>query len=540
MKKIVLNVVLLVSILGLTCQAPTQKRNGGLQPTIRIGIIEEKPAVEFEIHGKANFVNADGSFKLANTESGRWRVEVIHSKPADITYQLVIGTERDRYAAEDIANSARRKGLNAYVKKIERKEAIILPYFRNSVYQVVLTDKFKTETEAKLYQNKIEEITNSDLIRVPNGEPQGVLQFTNLDNQSHFDSRTPIRLIASDVGILNVDVGTGYHWEGKEDRRYGGEIEFLLDASAQVTVVNELPLESYLKGVVPSEMPSGFPYEALKAQAVAARVEAISKIGLRHPNAPFDLCDDVHCQVFSGLSKQAESTNMAVESTRGIFIIYRGKITEAFYAGVCGGHTENNENVWLMDAKSYLRGILDSKARRLSTSLQDERNVRKWIDSSPDVFCNTTRGSVPSSLNYSKKYFRWQVEYGRSELEEIIRNKTGEYFGNLMDLIPIKRGVSGRLIELEVVGTQKRFVLSRELPIRQALSKRTLYSSCFYVQKQGGTRSLPQKFILRGAGWGHGVGMCQIGAAMMAQSGKKFDQILTHYYQGVFLEKLYN
>jgi SpoIID/LytB domain protein len=175
----------------------------------------------------------------------------------------------------------------------------------------------------------------------------------------------------------------------------------------------------------------------------------------------------------------------------------------------------------------------------LGSSLQDEKKFRKWIDSSPDVYCNTIRKKVPSSLNYYKKYFRWKFEYDRKELEEIIRNKTGEDFGLLIDLIPLKRGVSGRIIELEIVGTKKRFVISKELAIRQALSKSTLYSAAFYVIKQGGSRNRPKKFILKGGGWGHGVGMCQVGAGVMAYLGKKFAEILKHYYRCIALKTLY-
>jgi SpoIID/LytB domain protein len=409
------------------------------------------------------------------------------------------------------------------------------------VYQIVLDKKFISESDAKTYQSKIQGKTNSEIIKIPQNNSEGILRFTNLHNNYSFDSPWPIRLSVSQIQLADVEVGSGFHWETTEHRTYGGAFEFLLDQDGMITAINELFLEDYLKGVVPSEMPAGFPYESLKAQAITARVEAVSKIGLRHPFEPFDLCDEVHCQVYSGLSRNAERADMAVESTRGIFMIHRNEITEAFYAGVCGGHTENNENVWLINAKKYLRGVLDRDRNRLSTPLSEESNVRKWIDSSPDVYCNSASKNGLRSINYSKKYFRWQVEYKRQELEKIIREKTGENFGELIDLVPLKRGVSGRLIDLlEVVGTKKRFIINRELPIRQALSKKTLYSGCFYVKKKGRSKGLTHTFILKGAGWGHGVGMCQVGAASMAHSGKKFDQILTHYYQGIFLQKLYN
>ncbi|MCG8604942.1 SpoIID/LytB domain-containing protein, partial [bacterium] len=367
---------------------------------------------------------------------------------------------------------------------------------------------------------------------------KGTLRFTNLKTKSTFESRRPVRVSGSMIEVVDVEIGAGFHWETKENRKYAGRLEFLIDRLGRLTLINEAPLEEYLKGVVPSEMPVGFPIEALKAQAIAARVEVASKIDIRHPFQPFDLCDEVHCQVYSGLSKTAKSTNTAIKNTRGIFIVHGTQVIEAFYAGMCGGHTENNDNVWLMDGKPYLRGIQDGRSDRRRLALEQEKNVREWIDGFPNVFCNTRSKRVPEFLNYSKKYFRWQQTFPRNELEEIIHRKTGETFGNLLDLIPKQRGVSGRVLELEVIGSQKRFIINRELSIRQALSETTLFSSCFYIKKVGAS-GLPSKFIVKGAGWGHGVGMCQVGAAVMAHSGAKFDQILKHYYRRTSLQLLY-
>ena len=532
---------LVISALILTCKAPPQKHSNIRPPDIRVGILEERSVVEFRIKDATNSVNLHHNFAIRRLPAGRWRAEVIGGKPAKFKYRLAFSTSRDRFAAEDVVRYLSTLVLEARVERYDRNPGIELPYFSKSVYQVILNRDFPSEAEAKLYQNSIREKSGCEIIAVPDGKAMGALRFTNLESRHSFDSADPVRISTANIDIAAVDVGSGFHWESSETRSYGGTAEFLVDEYGQLTVVNELSLEEYLKGVVPSEMPATFPYEALKAQAIAARVEAISKAGLRHPLKAFDLCDDVHCQVFSGRTRRAETANRAVESTRGIFAVYRKKIIEAFYAAVCGGHTESNENVWLMDAKPYLMGVLDSRGRgaRLANSLQEENNVKKWIDSRPDVNCNTTSGQLPEALNYSKKYFRWEVKYDRPELEKILREKTGEEFGMLVDLVPRKRGLSGRLQELEVVGTKKRFVISRELPIRQALSKTTLYSACCYFQKEGGMKDLPARFIIKGGGWGHGVGMCQVGAAMMALRGKKFDEILVHYYKGITLEVLY-
>ncbi len=533
---------LLISNLILTCKAPPPRHGSARPPEIRIGILEQKPAVEFRIKESFVAVNAATNFTMRNLPAGRWRAEVIDGKPAQFKYRLAFNTSRDRFAAENVVRYLADLGLEARMERYVRKTEINLPYLGKTVYQVILNKDFKTEADARLFQSSIRDKSGSEIVAVPDGKAEGELRLTNLDTNYRFDSGGPLRLRAGELELAAVEVGSGFHWESSETRSYSGVVELFVDDHGAITVVNELSLEEYLKGVVPSEMPAAFPFEALKAQAIAARVEAMAKAGLRHPLQAFDLCDDVHCQVFSGRSRRAPAASSAVESTRGIFMVYRKKIIEAFYAAVCGGHTESNENVWLMDAKPYLSGVLDSRRRhsRLSNSLHEESNVRKWIDSKPDVNCNTLQGNPPPALEYSKKYFRWEVKYERTELETILREKTGENFGRLVDLVPRKRGVSGRLLELEVVGDQKRFVISRELPIRQALSRTTLYSAACYFKKEGGMKDLPARFVIKGAGWGHGVGMCQVGAAMMAASGKKFDEILSHYYKGIVLEVLYD
>lgn len=535
--------LLLTQLLLLNCKVPPPGVKLSGPVTVRIGILEQKPRIDFSLDGPVNFANRRGNITVRGVQGGHWRVEVLHAEPAEVTYRLSAGTTKDRIKAEEIVRSLGNKGLPAHIVRYERPSDLSLRYLRKSVYHVILNEQFRSEKEAKTFQRAIQGKTGSEIMAVPHGEAKGTLRFTNLDSKYSFDSDEAVRLSTKRVEIADVEVGSGFHWEKNESRSYGGSIEFLLDDFGLITAVNELSLEEYLKGVVPSEMPARFPLEALKAQAIAARVEAIAKIGLRHPEQPFDLCDDVHCQVFSGTSQQARTTNKAVENTRGIFMVYRNKIAEAFYSGVCGGHTESNENVWLMEAKPYLRGILDKDrrgAQRAGTSLQDPKQLKRWVETRPDVFCNTLRRDVPASVSYSEKYFRWQVEYTRNELEQSIRDKTGEDFGSLLNLVAKKRGLSGRLMELEVVGTKSRFIIDRELPIRQALSKNTLYSACFYVVREGKSGGLPNKFVFKGAGWGHGVGMCQVGAAVMANSGKRFDEILTHYYRGVVLEVLYD
>ncbi len=527
-----------VMLFYVGCSVTPRRMYGESQPLIRVGIIENRKEVHFQIEGKFNFVDESDHVKGRNMEGGHWRVVVTKEQPAEFDYVLSVGTTRNYLDAKSIQQSMKKKGLKTTIKKNSFRNRFSLPYLHKASYQVLLKKKFATESEAVEHKKSIAAKTNTEIVKRPIANPKGILNFKNLDTGKRFKAFGNIHIIGPKIEIANIDVGTGFHWERSDRRSYSDKIEFVLDLTGEITVINELPLESYLKGVVPSEMPASFPLEALKAQAVAARVEAVSKIGLRHPMKPFDLCDDVHCQAFSGTSKANKKTSEAVKSTSGVFMVHRGDITEAFYSGVCGGNTENNENAWTMNAKPFLRGIMDSKIKR-NVMLHKKQNVINWINTKPEVYCNPFFRKSPRAINYAKRYFRWKEVYSRVELEEIIKKKTKEKFGELKDLRPLTRGVSGRITALEIVGTKKTFAITKELNIRQTLSNKTLYSACFYVKKEKKGKGLPDKFILHGAGWGHGVGMCQVGAAVMAHRDKRFNEILQHYYKGVKIKKLY-
>lgn len=329
---------------------------------------------------------------------------------------------------------------------------------------------------------------------------------------------------------------------GKEQRNYHDRLRFHLTPAGKVTVVNLLPVEYYLAGVLPAEMNAQFPLEALKAQAIAARSEVMMKLKPNRDDAIFDICGDATCQAYAGKGQRSALTDRAVNETFGIILANQNReVVNAPYASVCGGHTENNENIWSGNARPHLRGIFDSVSPHNTVEdLTVEENVRAWLASNPAANCNLEGIAAPAGMAYSKKYFRWQTAFSAADLRDNIRKQTGEDFGELLDLQAMRRGVSGRITKLLVVGTKKSFEINRELAIRQALSPQTLWSSLFVVDKTASSANgSAAQFIIRGAGAGHGVGMCQIGAAMMALRGSKHEAILKHYYSGIRLRRAY-
>jgi stage II sporulation protein D len=371
--------------------------------------------------------------------------------------------------------------------------------------------------------------------------------------------------------IRDVPIGKQFHWQRKQTQRFSGSLRFLKDG-AIIWVINIIPISQYLKSVISSEMSAKSSLQLLKAHAIVSRSWLLAQIDKpkisygkkkesylyqtdaeiikwqdRGEHLLFDVCADDHCQRYQGISKiSTENTNKAVEQTRGIVLMSGGKICDARYSKSCGGISESFENVWEPVKHEYLSSIVDYKFEPESYNLDfsSEANAREWILSKPGAFCNTNNERILSQVlvdydQETKDFYRWEVEHSQKEIAELINNKSGIDFGNIIDLVPVERGNSARLIKLKIVGTKKEMLIGKELEIRRILSPTHLYSSAFIVNKESNENGVPQKFIISGAGWGHGVGLCQIGAAVMASLGYKFDEILLHYFKGAKLKKIY-
>ena len=372
--------------------------------------------------------------------------------------------------------------------------------------------------------------------------------------------------------IHDVIIGIQFHWQKKEKQRFLGSLKFMREGD-KVTAINILPVEHYLTSVISSEMSATSTLEFLKAHSIISRSWLLAQIEKRkeiqsskqkyeskiesedelikwydrEDHVLYDVCADDHCQRYQGITKAyTDQVSDAVKQTRGLILKYDGKICDARFSKACGGISEAFENVWEPKKHPYLTKVIDYKYEpdEYDTDLTKEEAAEKWIRGNPPAFCNTKDEDVLSQvlLDYdqtTKDFYRWTVELTQDEISRLIREKSGIDFGEIKDLIPVERGFSGRLIKLKIVGTKKTLTIGKELEIRKYLSKSHLYSSAFVVDKSEIKDGIPQKFMLHGAGWGHGVGLCQIGAAVMGEMGYQFDEILLHYYQNANIEKLY-
>lgn len=373
--------------------------------------------------------------------------------------------------------------------------------------------------------------------------------------------------------LFEVTIGVNFHWERKENQIFTGCLSFIV-YDGRLCAINILPVEDYLVSVISSEMSAKASLNFLKAHAVISRSWLLAQIDKRKnlQNKPgdaffsvrksdtqlirwydredhteFDVCADDHCQRYQGITRAVcETASEAVRATQGMVLMHDSEICDARFSKCCGGVTEEYSTCWEDIDKPYLKSIADkSHDSEIIPDLSDEYQVREWIMSSPEAFCNTDNEEVLSQVlnNYDQEtenFYRWTVEYTQSELSELLKNNLKMDFGEIVDLIPLKRGKSGRISVLRIVGTERTFEIGKELEIRRVLSDSHLLSSAFVVDRTfSGTGAVPSAFVLHGAGWGHGVGLCQIGAAVMGEKGIDYKAILMHYYRGAELKKLY-
>ncbi|MEQ8820581.1 MAG: SpoIID/LytB domain-containing protein [Sumerlaeia bacterium] len=330
--------------------------------------------------------------------------------------------------------------------------------------------------------------------------------------------------------MADVPYGVGWWWAGTEDRSYDGLVEFRRTESNAIDVIVQLPVEEYLRGVVPSEIGPTAPEEALKAQAVAARSETMTALRERVYAGPHhDICADVNCQVYAGIGRRNEATDAAIRATRGLVIAYEGASIPAYYASNCGGHSENIENVWPERDRGIpcWDGVFEGPGNDPG-DLSDSAVFAQWVASRPAVYCN--RDAYPELPEWTQKNFRWTREISAVELGERVAT-LGKDIGRIVRIEPLERGVSGRLNRVKFVGMYGQDVtVGPELAIRRVWES-PLKSSAFVV-KPDRKDGPPEMFLIEGAGYGHGVGLCQTGAMARATEGQDFRQILTHYYSG--------
>jgi len=396
---------------------------------------------------------------------------------------------------------------------------------------------------------------------------------TVLNESGKTIARSPRLTFAASPGstfnLFDVTIGSRFHWERSENQSFPGNLILQARNSGTLAVINEVPLEEYLESVISSEMNGRAPLEFLKTHAILSRSWLLSSLEKRHKPGTaaeittagppeegeivrwydqedhdlFDVCADDHCQRYHGLTKiTTGEAQRAVTDTRGTVVTYGGKICDARYSKACGGLTERYSTAWDSVDLPYLASVPDGP--NPYPSVASEEDASRWILSTPDVYCHTTDEGIltrilPDFDRETDAFFRWSVRYTKHKLSEIVKAKSGLDFGDLRAIVPIARGPSGRIHRLKIEGSKMSAVVGKELEIRRWLSESHLYSSAFIVKTERNRRGRVDSYVFQGAGWGHGVGLCQIGAAVMASRGFRAEEILTHYFTGAAIERVY-
>lgn len=379
----------------------------------------------------------------------------------------------------------------------------------------------------------------------------------------------------SSFSLYDVTIGVNFHWERKEKQTFKGELVLVVEAD-RICAINRLPVEDYLISVISSEMKATSSPEFLKAHAVISRSWLLAQMEKRRQqNASgngffsfikkedemirwydrddhtiFDVCADDHCQRYQGITKATNKhVEEAVRATRGQILMTGDEICDARFSKCCGGITEEFQYCWEDLKKPYLVSVYDNSCDLPGNPnglkrINSEEEFKEWIYSKPASFCNTDDKKILSQVlnDYDQEtsdFYRWNVEYTQEQIAKLINSKLKIELGDIIDLIPEERGKSGRICKLKIIGSKRTFTIGKELEIRRTLSKTHLYSSAFVVERHDITNGVPQRFVLFGAGWGHGVGLCQIGAAVMGEQGYDYSSILLHYYRGAEITQIY-
>ena len=414
------------------------------------------------------------------------------------------------------------------------------------------------------YVAKGEVITGSQEVEFSEG---GILWNGSLYRELTFSPDSP----GASFSLDGVTIGVNFHWQRQETETFLGTLKLVVEAD-KVCVINCIPVEDYLVSVISSEMKATSSLEFLKAHSVISRSWLLAQIKRRHrqdaggsgffsfvkkddelirwydrdDHTIFDVCADDHCQRYQGITKGVNAhVEEAVRETRGQILMYGDDICDARFSKCCGGITEEFQYCWEDNPQPYLVALKDNDDQQSAMpDLTDEAEAERWIRSCPEAYCNTDDKRILSQVlnDYDQEtsdFYRWRVEYTQERLSALVYDKLKIDFGKIIDLVPVERGRSGRIWKLKIIGTKRTFTIGKELEIRRALSDTHLYSSAFVVDKLGVDGGVPSRFVITGAGWGHGVGLCQIGAAVMGERGCKYDEILLHYYRGAEIRKIY-
>lgn len=454
-------------------------------------------------------------------DAGTWTFGLSNVRPPSQRYHVFSKTfqpgeerQRDEYLA-----SWRSRGYTPEISIFGRLfESSPGRKLDNSEFWVSLA-RYDSEQDAKALVETLKRENIWAWVRSERTAPgSGVFSIQGQGRRASDRLAAPLTLECTDP-VEVEDISSGFWKERKANRKFQGPLTLAVGINGEVEVYGDLPIETYLRGVIPAEMPAGWPLEALKAQAVVARSEIYASLAGKYLLEGFDFTAMESCRAYAGVGGYTSATDQAVAATAGMALTYGGEFVKAVFSSCCGGWTEDNENVWSGPPNPMLRGLSDLRpGAGKSTPASD---LTRWLSAAPSAWCSDDADG-----------YRWQRRYTVKEVSDLVNKK--HRVGNVQSIREGTRGVSGRLKSITITGSVGSVTLDSELEIRQAFGG---LPSAMVIIRPMLDRGAPVSFTFTGGGRGHGVGMCQYGARGMASSGQRFEEIVAHYFPGATLER---
>lgn len=518
-------------------------------PTVHVCLCEAHEHLDFRLAGPYVVEDVEGNEIMKTAPAPPlWRVRVETATPATVQFGVVVGEYPDREAADASAAEWKEK-FPGPVECVATGTVLRLKSKReySTVRWRVVVGRWDTRGTAKDRATTLDSAEHGKIYTFRDQAATGQLEVFDhtyecsaaVDHLVRFrplTAKSQLSLRCTERRGAPNDADTG-------ELIITGPLEFAFSDSGTLRGICELPLENYLLALGHDLLDPMAPPQTLRAQTVALRSDCLALFGLQHPDEPYDFCATDHCHNFTGEPKNAQkSIQAAFKATRGRVLMYEDEICQTPQHVVCGGHTVDFNDPHAGGKKPYLRGVFctpDHAVSGFGSSLARESVARKWIAARPPVLCNLDGEDVPIAYRDGRRHFRWVVQFQRRQLETLLTATGGESIGVLYDIIPTARDRAGRVQALEMLGARRNLTVSGAEFVHKLLAKLELPSTCFCVDTEMGNDGMPVGFVFRGAGWGHGMGLCQMGAVKLAAMGEKWQGILQHYYHETRLTTVY-
>ena len=516
-------------------------------PILKVGLIKQSDFINFKLSGKFSVLNDQGIPILKGvTAQVKWLLKIENRQKAKYEYSILLNKYFDKRLAEEQEYQLIEKGIGVKIKSMGIKFYLKNNIVSDNTEYWLVVDKLASEQEANEFAKEMFANFSYSIIKEKLNEPHALLELYDHELEKLSQAENCIRVVPespeSVTYIYGLKVNSPILNNSKDYAAICGPIEFRCLDNGKIAAICEMTIEDYVKNVVAFQMHSDLPTQMIKAHAITVRSKMISNLGIKHFDDPFDLCSENDCQSFLPVFQIPKIISDSVENTSGLVMIHEKQILDSNYSAICGGHTESVKYIsseTICETYPPIFDSIDKEIFKEYNDLSQSDNIKKWIDEKPRTCCNLDHQTHNYMPNSFVNNFRWRLTYDREDLEKIISEKSGTDIGTLYEIIPVSRSVSGRLQEIEILASNTNLVIVNELEMCEILSIDKLPSSCFLIETQLDENGFPMSFTFRGAGYGHGVGMCLTGGITMAQNDYDYTEILQHYFRNMQLKKIY-